>query len=80
LFAIGNITGTVVGGQVADRFAYRRISFAVALVIAGTITLPWFLLQSSVTITVCLGVAFAFFNALSRPSLLAAMAVCRNWI
>ncbi len=74
LFATGNIVGTVFGGQVADRFAYRRISFAAALVCAGAIALPWFLLQSSLTLTISLGVAFAFFNALSRPSLLAAMA------
>jgi len=74
LFAVGNIVGTVLGGQVADRFAYRRISFSVALICAGVIAIPWFLLQSSVTITISLGVTFAFFNALSRPSLLAALA------
>lgn len=74
LFAIGNIFGTIVGGQVADRFCYRRVSFAVALVCAGVVALPWFLLQSSVIVTVSLGVVFAFFNALSRPSLLAALA------
>jgi len=74
LFAVGNIAGTIIGGQVADRFSYRRISFALALICAGAIALPWFLVQSSVTITVTLGVAFAFFNALSRPSILAALA------
>ncbi|MBX2837505.1 MAG: MFS transporter [Gammaproteobacteria bacterium] len=74
LFAGGNIVGTVLGGQVADRFAYRRISFAVALICAGVIAIPWFLLQSSLTITISLGVAFAFFNALSKPPLMAAMA------
>ncbi len=74
LFAGGNIVGTLLGGQVADRFAYRRISFAAALVCSGVIAIPWFLVQSSLTITISLGVAFAFFNALSRPSLLAALA------
>jgi len=74
LFAVGNIVGTVLGGQVADRFAYRRISFAAALICAGAIAIPWFILQSNVSITVGLGVSFAFFNALSRPSLLAALA------
>lgn len=74
LFALGNIIGTFVGGQVADRFTYRRISFAVALTCAGLVAIPWFVLQSNITVTVALGVLFAFFNALSRPALLAAMA------
>ncbi len=74
LFAIGNIIGTVAGGQVADRLPYRRISFAIALCCAGCIALPWFLWQQSPFVTITFGVAFAFFNALSRPSLLAALA------
>jgi DHA1 family inner membrane transport protein len=73
-FALGNIIGTVTGGQVADRFPYRRISFAATLATAGCVALPWFLWQPSVTITVTLGVVFAFFNAMARPPLLAAMA------
>ncbi len=74
LFALGNIVGTVFGGQVADKFMYRRISFAALLSVAGLIAVPWFMLQSNVNLTITLGVMFAFFNALSRPSLLAAMA------
>jgi len=73
-FAVGNILGTVIGGQVADRFPYRRISFALALLAAGCVAVPWFLWQPGVPITVSLGVMFAFFNALARPSLLASMA------
>ncbi len=73
-FALGNIAGTIAGGQVADRLPFRRISFAVALVTSGCLALPWFLLQWGVAFTVTLGVLFAFFNALGRPSLLAALA------
>jgi len=73
-FALGNIVGTILGGQVADRFPRRRIIFAVALCIAGCVALPWFLWQPSLKITVALGVVFAFFDALARPSLLAALA------
>ena len=73
-FALGNIIGTVAGGQVADRFAYCRISFAATLATAGCVALPWFLWQPGVTITVTLGVVFAFFNAMARPPLLTAMA------
>ena len=73
-FALGNIVGTILGGQAADRFSRRRIIFAVALCIAGCVALPWFFWQPSLEITVALGVVFAFFNALARPSLLAAIA------
>lgn len=73
-FALGNIVGTFVGGQVADRLPYRRINFAVALALAGCISIPWFLWQPGVSVTVSLGIGFAFLNALGRPSLLAALA------
>jgi len=74
VFAVGNIAGTVIGGQVADKFPYRRVSFALAVCIAGGLALPWFLWQPTLPVTVTLGFAFAFFNALARPSLLAALA------
>lgn len=73
-YAIGNIAGTFVGGQVADRLPYRRISFAVAIAIAGCIAVPWFSWRPGIATTVALGVAFAFFNGISRPPLLAALA------
>jgi len=73
-FALGNIVGTILGGQAADRFPRRRIIFSVAVCIAGCVALPWFLWQPSLEITVALGVVFALFNALARPSLLAAIA------
>ena len=73
-FALGNIIGTLAGGQVADRFVFHRINIAAMLTIAGCVALPWFLWQPGVRITVTLGVAFAFFNAMARPPLLAAMA------
>lgn len=74
IFALGNISGTIVGGQVADRFPYRRISFAVALGVAGCIALPWFLWRPGIWVTVTLATLFAFFNALARPPLLASLA------
>lgn len=73
-FAIGNVVGTFVGGQIADRLPFRRINFAVALVFAGIVAIPWFLWQPGVSVTVTLGIVFAFFNAVGRPSLLAALA------
>lgn len=74
VFAVANIVGTVVGGQIADRFPFRRISFGVALIASGVVAIPWFLWQSGLMITVFLGALFAFFTALARPSLLASLA------
>lgn len=74
VFALGNILGTVVGGQVADRFAYRRISFSIAVVIAGLLAVPWFLWPAGLSVTILFGGLFAFFNGVARPSLLAALA------
>ncbi|MFK7894048.1 MAG: MFS transporter [Granulosicoccus sp.] len=73
-FAAGNILGTFVGGQVADKLPFRRVSFAVSILIAGCVAVPWFSWRPGIATTVALGVAFAFFNGISRPPLLAALA------
>lgn len=73
-FALGNIAGTLLGGQIADRFFYRRVTFGVSVSIAGLIAVPWFLWQPGMLLTAGFGVLFAFFNALGRPPLLAALA------
>ena len=74
VFAVGNIAGTIIGGYVADKFPYRRINFAVMLLASGGFALPWFYWQPGLGVTITLGVMFSVFNALGRPSLLAAMA------
>jgi len=73
-FAFGNISGTFIGGQIADRFPYRRVSYASAIIAAGCIAIPWFSWQPGIGITVVLGALFAFFNGMARPPLLAALA------
>ena len=73
-FALGNILGTVLGGQLADRFPYRRVSFAAMLLLAGCFALPWFMWQPGLWITAGFGVLFSLFDALSRPSLMASLA------
>ena len=73
-FALGNIAGTLIGGQVADRFAYRRLSFAIAVSIAGFIAIPWVMWQPGLLATTITGITFAFSNAVARPPLLAALA------
>ncbi len=74
VFALGNIVGTVLGGQLADRFPYRRVSFGVSLFIAGLFAVPWFYWHPGLGISIALGFGFSFFNALCRPCLMAAFA------
>lgn len=73
-FALGNIIGTIVGGQVADRLPNRRISFALAMLVSGAFALAWFGWRPGLATTICLGIGFSFFNAIGRPPLIAAMA------
>ena len=73
-FALGNIIGTIVGGQVADRLPNLRISFALAILISGAFAIAWFGWQPGLSTTIALGIGFSFFNAIGRPPLLAAMA------
>ena len=44
------------------------------LLASGGFALPWFYWQPGLGVTITLGVMFSVFNALGRPSLLAAMA------
>ena len=73
-FAVGNITGTFLGGQLADRFPFRRVSIAGMLLLSGGFALVWFLWTPSLVTTSFLGIGFSLFNALSRPPLMAALA------
>ncbi len=74
VYALGNILGTILGGQLADRFPNRRLSYATTLLLAGATGLAWFMWHPTVLTTVVLGFVFALFNALARPSLMAALA------
>jgi DHA1 family inner membrane transport protein len=73
-FAAGNILGTIIGGQLADRYAKRRVSFSMTLIISGLIALHWYSWHPGLSITVTIGFVFALVNALGRPPLMAALA------
>ena len=73
-FAVGNITGTLLGGQLADRFPFRRASIAGMLLLSGGFALAWFLWTPGLVTTTLLGIGFSLCNALSRPPLMAALA------
>ncbi len=74
IFALGNIAGTVLGGQLADRLRDRLRTFAVAMALSGGAALALFLWHPAPWISVGLGVVYSLLNALGRPSYMAALA------
>jgi len=74
IFALGNIAGTVLGGQVADRLRDRMLTFAVAMALSGAAALGLFMWHPAPAISVALGFVYTFMNALGRPSYMAALA------
>ena len=74
IFALGNIGGTLIGGRLGDKFRDRRRTFAVTMLSAGSVAVVLFGWHPSLSVTVALGFAYAFANALARPPLMAALA------
>jgi DHA1 family inner membrane transport protein len=74
IFALGNILGTIVGGQLGDRLHDRALTFALALMASGIVAILLFGWQAGIGVSTALGFTFMFTNALSRPSLMAALA------
>ena len=76
VFAAGNICGTVLGGQLADRLApWRMVTFAGAMLASGLAALVLFSWTPDVTTSVALGFTYVFLNSIARPSLLASLAM-----
>lgn len=74
VFAIGNVAGTILGGQLADRLRDRLMVFAVAMALSAVAALVLFLWHPSLEISVALGFIYVLLNALGRPSYMAALA------
>ncbi|BDG70078.1 MFS transporter [Roseomonas fluvialis] len=74
VIALGNILGTVVGGQMADRLPNRLHVFAGAMVGSALIALVLYTWTPGLVTTVAVGFAYIFVNATARPSLMAALA------
>ncbi|MDE0943354.1 MAG: MFS transporter [Alphaproteobacteria bacterium] len=74
IFAVGNILGTLIGGQLGDRLKNRMLTFSLALMTSGVVAIVLFGWQGGVAVSVILGFAYMFFNALARPSLMAELA------
>jgi DHA1 family inner membrane transport protein len=78
LIAIGNLVGNFVGSYLTDRLPGRLLLAAASLVITGALALPMLLGQPGVAISIVLGFAYTFVNALGRPPLLASMSEVSN--
>jgi DHA1 family inner membrane transport protein len=74
VFASGNILGTILGGQLADRLTNRLMIYAVAMVASGVASLALFGWRTSVTMSVGLGFLYVFLNAIARPAMMASLA------
>jgi predicted MFS family arabinose efflux permease len=73
IFAIGNIIGTLLGGQLADRLRNRLAIFAAAMLGSAVAALALFGWQTDVQTSVALGFVYVFCNAIARPSLMASL-------
>jgi DHA1 family inner membrane transport protein len=73
VFALGNILGTLIGGQLADRLANRLGIFATGMVGSGVAALALFGWQADLATSVALGFGYVFCNAIARPSLMASL-------
>jgi DHA1 family inner membrane transport protein len=74
VFALGNIAGTVLGGQLADRLRDRLLTFAVAMALSAVAALVLFTWHPGPTVSVTVGFVYVLFNALGRPSYMASLA------
>ena len=72
-FAMGNILGTLLGGQLADRMSNRRAIFAAAMLASAVAAIALFGWQDDLAAAVALGFVYVFFNAIARPSLMASL-------
>ncbi len=73
LFALGNILGTLAGGQLADRLGDRQVTYAAAMLGAGVVSLPLFLWQGGLAASVALGFGFVLCTSVARPCVMASL-------
>ena len=74
IFASGNILGTILGGQLADKLSNRLMIFAVAMMASGVAAVALFGWRTSLATSVGLGFLYMFLNAIARPSMMASLA------
>ncbi len=74
VFALGNVAGTLLGGQLADRLRDRLLTFAVAMALSGVAALLLFTWHPGPFVSVAVGFVYVLLNALGRPSYMASLA------
>ena len=74
IFAFGNIVGTILGGQLADRLRDRLAIVAMAMSLSGLVALGLFMWHPSPLVSVALGFLYVMMNALGRPAYMASLA------
>ncbi len=74
LVAVGNIVGTAIGGQLADRVRNRLGLFGACMAATAIAGLALFVWKPDIVVSVVLGFAYVFINAFGRPALMAALA------
>jgi MFS transporter, DHA1 family, inner membrane transport protein len=74
IFASGNILGTILGGQLADRLPNRLMIFAIAMVASGVAAVGLFGWRPSLAASVGMGFLYVFLNAIARPAMMASLA------
>lgn len=74
IMAIGNLVGTALGGQLADRLRDRLGIFGFSLIGTGAAGVALFIWQPGLVPTVAIAFAYVFVNALGRPAFMAALA------
>jgi DHA1 family inner membrane transport protein len=73
VFALGNVAGTLLGGQLADLLRDRLLTFAIAMAASGVAALGLFMWHPGPVVSVALGFLYVLVNALGRPSYMAAL-------
>lgn len=74
IMAIGNLVGTALGGQLADKVRDRLGTFGFSLIGTGIAGVALFAWQPGLIATVAMAFAYVFVNALGRPAFMAALA------
>ena len=72
--ALGNLSGNLVGGRIADRTRSRGAVFAVSLGLTAVLAVPTLMWKPGLAVSVALGFAYCFANASGRPALMATLA------
>jgi DHA1 family inner membrane transport protein len=73
LVALGSLVGNMAGGQIADRVPSRELLYGASLALTGLVALPLLFWTPRLEVSIALGFAYSFTNAIGRPAFMAAL-------